>query len=198
VTNDWTGLYVGVNGGYSWATTQQTDTTGVTSGIYRQRGGLVGGTYGGNWESGKIVAGFEGDFDAAWINGTVANPLCAGGTCFTNLNSFGTERLRFGYDFGSLMAYATGGVIWGNLTAGQDGCSGPLKICGTSHADPGWTVGVGLEWMFAPNWSAKVEWLHYQFAAVVDLYQPAVPVNLALERGDLVRAGINWHFNPFN
>jgi outer membrane immunogenic protein len=55
--------------------------------------------------------------------------------------------------------------------------------------------------MFAPHWSAKLEYLHYDFGNDIQ-YTPATiggrnPVH-ALERGDMVRVGINYQFNLFH
>jgi outer membrane immunogenic protein len=201
VVYDWTGTYIGINGGGGWASSHEFNTAGVDSGFFRQSGALIGGTYGGNWQSGKIVAGFEGDYDWSRINGSINNPVCAANgttTCFTNLRSFGTERVRFGYDFGGWMLYGTGGVIWGNIRTGVDTCGGAVQPACGSQNEPGWTAGVGLEWMFARNWSIKAEWLHYQF--VTDTYftpTGGTPIS-ATERGDLVRGGLNWHFDAFS
>jgi outer membrane immunogenic protein len=69
--------------------------------------------------------------------------------------------------------------------------------CGESWR-AGWVAGAGVEKMFAPHWSAKVEYLHYDLGNKVG-YTPtiiggAVNVNV-LERGDMVRAGINYKFD---
>lgn len=101
VTN-WSGFYLGINGGYAQGTTDHTDLFAVTTGQFRQNGGLIGGTYGANWQFGQFVIGFEGDFDFANINGTFTSAtLCSingGATCFTNMKDFGTDRIRAGID----------------------------------------------------------------------------------------------------
>ena len=51
---NWSGFYLGVNGGYGWARSEHTDTAGVTSGTFDQNGGLIGGTLGYNWQNGGI------------------------------------------------------------------------------------------------------------------------------------------------
>ena len=64
-----------------------------------------------------------------------------------------------------------------------------------SHKD-GWTVGAGLEYMFAQNWSAKAEYQYYDF----DRSTFVAPVALApfgSFRNDVhtVKVGINYRFN---
>jgi outer membrane immunogenic protein len=60
----WTGTYIGINGGYGWGTSNLTNTvSGISSGDYNLNGGVAGVTYGGNWQAGHVVLGFESDFD---------------------------------------------------------------------------------------------------------------------------------------
>lgn len=196
----WTGLYLGINGGGAWGTTRHTDsTTGLTTNNYSQSGGLIGGTYGANWQTGMFVLGFEGDFDWANINGNFTNAgLCGvnnGNTCFTKLQDFGTDRIRVGVDVSGWLLYGTGGVAYGEVNAGQTPCGGVfVGGCGQKWRS-GWVAGGGVEKMFAPHWSAKLEYLHFDFGNDVQ-YRPVVNVNV-LERGDIVRGGINYLFNPF-
>ena len=184
---NWTGFYVGVNGGFGWARSNHTDITGVTSGDVDQSGGLIGGTIGYNWQPGPVVLGVEGDLDWARINGSV---LCGGANCFTNMQAFGTARGRLGYAFGNWMPYVTGGAAFADINAGQTG------IAGVEQWRTGWTVGGGLEALFAPGWSAKVEYLYADFgngSAVT--YNAPLAVGVIERKVNMVRGGINYHFN---
>src|SRR5437764_4090932 len=77
---NWTGFYIGVNGGYGWANSTHTDVFGVTTGSFKQNGGLIGGTIGYNWQTSPAVLGLEGDLDWASINGSSVG--CFSGSCF--------------------------------------------------------------------------------------------------------------------
>lgn len=188
---NWTGFYLGINGGGGWGRTSHTDTLGLTTGRFDQSGGLIGGTAGFNWQVSRVVFGIEGDWDWSDINGSIALPgLCLGGSCFTNLRQFGTLRGRVGYAWNQWLFYGTGGAAFGDVRAGQDGC--PVGFCG-SNTRTGWTAGAGIEVGFAQNWSAKVEYLHFDLGSKAT-YTPAIPVSVD-ERGDIVRAGINYRFN---
>jgi outer membrane immunogenic protein len=200
----WTGFYLGINGGWGWGTTNHTDIFGTTSGNFSQNGGLVGGTYGFNWQVNRFVIGFEGDFDYADIKGTLTSPLlCSvngGTTCFSTLRNFGTDRVRVGFDVNGWLLFGTAGVGYGQVKAGQNPCG--LTVfggfsCGEAWRT-GWVAGGGVEKMFAPHWSAKIEYLHYDLGNKT-VYTPttiggAINVNV-LERGDMVRAGINYKFD---
>ena len=60
----------------------------------------------------------------------------------------------------------------------------------------GWTAGGGVEWLFAPHWSAKAEYLY------VDLDSNGATGAYGWNFGsnynpqfNVVRAGVNYHFN---
>jgi len=203
VTN-WSGFYLGINGGWGGGNTDHTDLFAVTTGQFRTSGGLIGGTYGANWQIGQFVIGFEGDFDYANINGTFNNALlCSvngGSTCFTNMKDFGTDRIRLGADLNGWLLYGTAGIGYGDVNAGQNPCG--LTIFGgfSCHEQlrSGWVAGGGVEKMFAPHWSAKIEYLHYDLGNKIN-YTPATIFGgnsvIVLERGDMVRAGVNYKFD---
>lgn len=204
----WTGCYLGAAGGGGSGRTQQTDTFGTTSGPYNQSGGLFGGTIGCNYQGTHVasgpnfVFGVEADFSWANINGTTPSlpTLCTAGSgtvCFTNMQWLNTDRGRLGLAFGSWMPYVTVGAASASIKTGQLSCSTPvagaIASCGT-NTEWGWTAGAGVEWMFLPNWSAKVEYLRADFGSKFDAYTVFIPVNVT-ERVDIVRAGIDYHFN---
>jgi outer membrane immunogenic protein len=201
----WTGFYLGIEGGGGWADTQQTDTAGTTSGVYHQSGGLIGGTIGYNWQVNNVVFGAEADMSWSGIDGSVSLPtLCTAGmgtNCFTNMDWLNTDRLRLGLAFGnngvSWMPYITGGLAGAGIHAGQQSCSTPIvgaiASCG-SRTEWGGVIGGGIEAMFAPNWSAKIEYLHTDFGTHT-FYTVVIPVNVTEKNVNIVRAGVNYHFN---
>ncbi len=189
----WTGTYIGINGGYAWGTSDHTNTAGVTTGDFDLRGGLAGVTYGGNWQMGHAVLGFESDFDWAHIDGSTAAAACAPLSCYTNNKWLSTERMRAGWDFNGWLLYGTLGAAFARTEAGVTGCPFAAGVlgCGT-RTRAGWTGGVGVETMFWRNWSAKIEYLHYDLGDSINYASVSVR-----DRGDLIRAGINYHFDLF-
>lgn len=187
---NWTGLYIGVNGGYGWARSEHQDTFGVSSGTFNQNGGMIGGTLGYNWQSGAAVLGLEADLDWARINGSTS--CGAPFECYTNIRSFGTVRGRLGYAAGDWMPYITGGLALANIEAGQ-------TFPGTTTTDTwraGWTIGGGIEVLFARNWSAKVEYLYADFGNTAGSYNGApLTVNVNERNVNVIRGGINYHFD---
>src|SRR5215472_2925030 len=76
VPYNWTGFYLGINGGGAWGTSDWSLTSVDVS------GGLVGGTIGYNWQLGQFVYGLEADFDWASIRGSNSGAPCVT-TCDT-------------------------------------------------------------------------------------------------------------------
>jgi outer membrane immunogenic protein len=136
---NWTGFYVGAHIGYGFG--GDTDPSGGLD-----MDGIFGGAQlGYNWQFARNwVFGIEADISASDIND---NAL------FTNLDYFGTVRARLGYTWDRTMLYGTGGFAFGDNT-----------ILGLTNSHTGYAVGAGLEWAFAPNWSAKVEYLYVDFS----------------------------------
>ena len=96
--------------------------------------------------------------------------------------------------------FGTAGYAFGQVNAGQNPCG--LTVfggysCGERWRD-GWVAGGGVEKMFAPNWSVKIEYLHFDFGSHTNYVPTTIGGGnsvFVLERGDLVRAGVNYHFN---
>src|SRR6202047_1758675 len=165
---DWTGFYIGVSGGGSFGQSTHIDqATGLGDTLgYNLKGGLVGGTIGYNWQVSRFVFGFEGD--ASWVGqyGSNFDDGLAGNSAFTSFTKetwVATARGRAGYAVNNLLFYGTGGYAAAGVEAGvKDANTGALLASATSTRS-GWTAGGGLEWGFAPNWSAKFEWLYMKF-----------------------------------
>jgi len=131
----WTGLYVGVNGGYSWgrATAEVEVSTVGGSVVSESRSGDVSGWLGGgqigyNWRSQRWVYGVEADFQWTGQDGDVS--ACSGPACATasyDLDWFGTLRGRVGYLLEPrALLYLTGGLAYGHLSADFSASAPPL------------------------------------------------------------------------
>ena len=115
---------------------------------------MVGGTLGANFQSGAFVFGVEGDWDYSAINTGTTSSICTfSGNCQTGNNWLATARGRAGYAADRVLLYATAGGAFANVQTNFNGTT-------TSHTQSGWTAGAGIEWAFADNWTAKVEYLY--------------------------------------
>lgn len=191
---DWTGFYLGVNGGYAWGHSSWSDPAlGADSGNFNSSGGLVGGQLGYNWQTGPVVLGVETDADWMSIKGSTSGTggVCfadGGGQCQTQQSWLGTTRARIGYAFDRWLPYVTGGVAYGNIQATQP--SGT-----SSSTNVGWTAGGGVEYGINRNWSAKVEYLHVDLGTATFMGAASATSTLAVPvTDDLVRVGVNYHW----
>src|ERR1019366_5637425 len=95
---NWTGFYAGMNGGYAWGQSSWSDpAVGANSGSFNTSGGLVGGQFGYNWQTGGVVLGVEPDADWMGVKGSTAGPpgVCladGGGHCQNQQSWVGTTR----------------------------------------------------------------------------------------------------------
>ena len=72
----------------------------------------------------------------------------------------------------------------------------PAAFATTGHHNDGWTVGTGLEYMFAPNWSAKAEYQYYNFGSA-NFTAPAalVPNGSFTTDNHVFKVGVNYRIN---
>ena len=200
---NWSGPYVGVEGGYGWGSSHHSDD-GFESGGFQNKGGLVGGEAGFNWQLSNIVVGIEGDMSWADIGGRTAGTadgLCGGDAnpnCRTRLDDLGTVRGRVGLALGPLLPYATGGLAFGGVHAAE-GHNGDDDAFGSgSSYRAGWTVGAGLEAMVMPQVTAKLEYLHVDLGngpVFTDTFGDGSSGAQNVDfRTDIVRAGIAFKF----
>jgi outer membrane immunogenic protein len=90
--------------------------------------------------------------------------------------------------------YAKGGYAWADnkVTASLVGFGSASE----SHVHSGWTVGGGLEYMFARNWSGKVEYMYADYGNETYADSAALPGGFRIgATTNTVKAGINYHFN---
>ena len=183
----WTGLYVGINGGYAFGDSNWT-TPGIGStGNFSTDGFLVGGTFGGNYQWGQFVLGLESDLDWTNLDGTSFSAAAACGVgCETKSDWLGTVRGRAGYAWDRVLFYGTGGAAFGNLQA----AAGTLPFS-SSSTQVGWTAGAGVEVAFSPNWTAKVEYLYVDLGnQSCGLANCGAPTTVSLTE-NVIRAGVN-------
>jgi outer membrane immunogenic protein len=176
---NWTGFYVGVNGGGGWG---HSDVSApFATGTFNTSGGVVGGTLGYNYQMGQAVFGVEGDIDWSNINGSA---VCGVGiTCEAHNNWLGTARGRIGYAFDRFMPYVTGGLAVGDIKSSITG------LGDATETKAGYAVGGGIEAALNGPWTAKVEYLYVDLGrgALLGGADTAFTTNL-------VRGGINYRF----
>ena len=103
-----------------------------------------------------------------------------------------TERARLGVLVANnMLLYVTGGAAGSEIRAGQVSCATPIAgAIASCGARTEWapTGGLGVEAMFTPHWSAKVEWLYTGFGTH-PFYTVMIPVNVKEDNVNIIRAG---------
>ena len=199
---NWTGIYLGINGGFATGNSKWSDGPIGTTDSFPISGFLIGGTAGINYQINEYVFGIEGDGDWTNLNGNSGSTCGAISAvvtppvgCQTQSQWLATVRGRVGYAFDRILVYGTAGAAFGKV---QTGLNPPSTFDSTIEA--GWAVGGGLEYAFAQNWTAKVEYL------LVDL--PNISCTTAGNCGgaagsivsfneNIFRAGLNYKFGPW-
>jgi outer membrane immunogenic protein len=128
------------------------------------------------------------------------------------LKYFGTARARLGFTNGPWLFYGTGGLAWakntytisGNVIGPGGGCCVDFSVSDSAH-HLGWSAGAGFEWMFGPNWTFGIEYLHLDFGDANYRFAgsgiPNLTTAVALGQGanvdlkaDIVRGTVNFRF----
>jgi outer membrane immunogenic protein len=202
---NWSGFYIGINGGWGWASGTITDTitSGPLAGLIGTssgniNGGIFGGQIGANYQIDAFVLGIEGDWD--WSGQQRTDTFGCGVGCTVSENIkigwIATIRGRIGYAMDRVLIYATGGAAFTH-TSDNVTLTGTGTIFNESSTNTGWTIGGGVEGAFAENWTARVEYL---YVGTNVGQSGAIPVvgGTITEAGNihdsLIRAGINFKF----
>jgi outer membrane immunogenic protein len=178
---NWTGFYVGINGGGGWG--RSDFSAPFPTGSFDVSGGLVGGTLGYNWQMGQVVFGLEGDIDWSSIRGSAVCGTAPVTTCQTRNDWLGTARGRLGYAFDRFLPYVTGGLAVGDIKTTITG------LGSANDTRTGWTAGGGIEAAIAGPWTAKVEYLYVDLGRGSSILGSNAKFNT-----NIVRAGLNYRF----
>ena len=167
---DWSGFYIGANGG--WGSSRKcwdAATFGIVSigdeGCHDATGGVAGGQIGYRWQSSAWVFGLEAQGDWADLRGSNASAglfLSTPGdvTNRSKIDAFGLLTGQVGYSWNNVLFYVKGGAaVTRDVYEAIGTFSGDVGARATEIRWGG-TVGAGLEFGFAPNWSLGVEYDH--------------------------------------
>lgn len=184
---------------------------------------VIGGVHGGyNWQSSQWVLGVEGDFEWTRVGSSFCRttdnpgaPPCADNgrgflTFSERTNWLASVRGRVGWAWDRFMFYGTGGAAWGevresiNANCLVGGCGFSIIQLNTTqfftNTRSGWVAGAGGEYMFTPNWIARLEYLHYDLGDLTNTLNltgtvgPQSASRANTLRYDTVRAGLSYKF----
>lgn len=170
---NWTGLYLGGHGGYSWGKEREQYSDQFTQGYDRSidmNGAIFGGHIGAQKQFGRFVFGVEADWTKTLQKGSSTEISTNTTIDDPKLNWVGTARIRAGFlPFERLHVYATGGGAYGMLrnTHNEWSNSGThLLTIDTKQALAGYALGAGVEYALGNSWVVGAEWLHLNLNAI--------------------------------
>ena len=198
----WTGCYVGGNIGGAWSNVDLSGVSGVN--FSASNGGVAGGGQIGcdyNWGQSPWVVGIRNMLDATSLsNRTNISTVAFTGAVDSRTRWFDTLTARVGFLVPStnVLLYAQGGAAWTNTNITFLDGSG-AQLGQASNDRTGWTVGAGVEWMFAPQWSVFAEYNFMGFGTQSATFTGCggTCVVNANAKADVqnVLAGVNYKFN---
>jgi outer membrane immunogenic protein len=201
---DWSGFYIGLNGGWGsshkcWDFTTPAGAFVASEGCHDATGGVAGGQIGYRWQSSAWVFGLEAQGDWANLRGSNQSLAFPAFTNRSRIDAFGLFTGQVGYAINNALLYVKGGGavtadrfdVW--TTAGNI-----LAATGTSSNRWGGTVGAGVEFGFAPNWSAGVEYDHLFMGTQSSTFTTPAGTFFGTDRVrqdvDLVTARVNYRW----
>jgi len=213
---NWNGFYAGVNLGGGWASNSLHQTGGAPSGesvTLKSSGVIGGGQLGFNWVAvPNWLLGIEADVSGAALKGsgtgfTVTGIATTGWT--EKVDAFGTVRGRLGYVANNWLFYGTGGFAWSDDTLTRTQlmtfANSPLAgfVLSNAATRTGWAAGGGIEWGFARNWAARLEYLHLDLSDQTFSFTTTSgnggTASRSIDEGrlkvDTVRVGVSYLFN---
>jgi outer membrane immunogenic protein len=203
---DWTGFYIGANGGWGQARacwdlltpTGLDDALGCRDGS----GGVVGGQIGYRWQFNQFVVGVEGQGDWADLSSTRVSTLFPAFTTRAKVDGIGLITGQVGYAWNAALLYFKGGAaVTGNNFDVLSTVTG-ANLASFSSTRWGGTVGVGFEYGFGPGWSVGVEYDHLFMGHNNNSFSVVNPIvagalNRISEDVDMVTVRFNYRFNGF-
>lgn len=179
---NWTGFYIGGHIGGAFV-----GDDSIAAGATRNNNAaFLGGVQGGyDWQfAPNWVLGIEAQY--SWLDRNT-NPVNVGGVMFSdNQKGLGSVTGRIGYTWGPALLYAKGGYAFADYNTAASANNVAVSV---SSKSDGYTVGGGLEYLFAPSWSGKVEYQYYNFGNVD--FQ-----GYSFKNDEhVVKAGLNYRFN---
>jgi outer membrane immunogenic protein len=192
----WTGFYVGGHLGGAFSSNNNFNGLATNN---NNDGRFLGGVQVGadyqfapNW-----VVGIEGQYSWLGNNNSVIFP---GGFIYTNnQRAIGSVTGRVGFAWGAALLYAKGGYAFSDNSENLSLLGTPVAFTLDSGHRDGYTVGAGLEYMFAPSWSAKIEYQYYNFGSSRFVSPTALaPLGSFSNDDHTVKVGLNYRINVGN
>ena len=199
----WTGFYIGINGGWAssnkcWdflGTQAAPRTVALAEGCHDATGGTVGGQIGYNWQAGNWVFGVEAQGNWADLSGSNVSLAFPTFTNRSRIDGIGLFTGRIGYAWDAALLYVKGGAAVVSDKYNYFLNAAVVDTGVASETRWGGTVGVGVEFGFASNWSVAFEYDHIFLGdRNITFASPGITVDRIGQDVDMVTARINYRF----
>jgi outer membrane immunogenic protein len=212
VIYNWSGFYIGVNGGWGnshncWNFDPAFVTPGgviVTGDGCRDRsGGLFGGQVGYRWQSGQFVFGLEAQGDWADLSSSRVSLLDPTLSTSTKTDAIGLFTGQIGWAWNAALLYVKGGAAVTNNTFTIFDTLTGIGLASASATRWGGALGIGFEYGFAPNWSIGAEYDHLWMGtannsfSIVDPRVAGILNNRISQDVDMFTLRINYRFGGY-
>ena len=187
---NWSGFYLGLNAGGALGSVAQTASGGAGRASVNEPGFIGGAQFGGNYQTGPMVWGFEADYDASTQNQSLPAGALTGSTA--KMPWLATLRGRVGWAFDRALVYGTAGGAAGEL---RSITAIPAGTTSTSVTYGTWIAGGGIEYGITENLSARAEYLYLDKNNIATGFigPPATTITSHVQN-NLMRAGLNYRF----
>jgi outer membrane immunogenic protein len=204
VIYNWSGFYIGANGG--WAQSHNCwdfVVVAVVPGVcWDQSGGVIGGQLGYRWQTGGFVFGLEAQGDWADISASRVSIINPAFSTRAKVDGIGLFTGQIGWAWNAALLYVKGGaaVTDNSFSIITTACCATVASIGSTRW--GGTIGVGFEYGFSPNWSAGVEYDHLfmgnsnnSFTVVNPIVAGAI--NRISQDVDMITLRVNYRFGGY-
>jgi outer membrane immunogenic protein len=206
VIYNWSGFYIGANGG--WGQSRNcwdfVDVVGTVfaEGCADRSGGLVGGQLGYRWQSGGWVFGVEAQGDWADLSHTRVSIINPAFSTRVATDGIGLFTGQIGYAWNAALFYVKGGAAVTSNSYDLLTTLGGVNVASADSTRWGGAIGVGFEYGFAPNWSFGVEYDHLFMGDANNSFSVVNPIvagalNRISQDVDMVTVRINYRFGGY-
>ena len=201
---NWGGFYIGANGGGAsshkcWDFTTPAGAFIVSEGCHDATGGVAGGQVGYRWQASSWVFGVEAQGDWADLRGSNQSLAFGAFTNNSKVDAIGLFTGQVGYAWNNVLFYVKGGAA---VVADRFNVTTTFGnvLTATTPDDTRWggTVGAGIEFGFAPNWSVAAEYNHlfmqdrlYRFTDTFGFFFGTDRIRQDVDMGTV---RVNYHF----
>jgi outer membrane immunogenic protein len=200
---NWSGFYIGLNGGWGQSHNCWDFITAVgadiADGCRDKSGGMFGGQLGYRWQSGQFVFGLEAQGDWADLSNSRVSFINPDFTTRTKVDGLGLFTAQIGYAWNTTLLYLKGGAAVTRSRFDILTTLAGIDVASASATRWGGAVGVGLDYGFASNWSFGVEYDHLFMGNSNNSFSGVNPIldgalNRISQDVDMVTLRVNYRF----